>query len=97
MSRILFTTVENAMEEAEWCASTYRVPFALLDDADGYVVIPKSSILPGDKVLETFRETAPAVRCRNCGYVDERGADTSIIQGPGDVSGSSEEARGDNI
>lgn len=97
MSRIQFTTVEDAMEEAEWCASTYRVPFALLDDADGFVVIPKSSILPGDRVLETFSQTTPAVRCRNCGYVDERGADISIIQGPGGVSGSSEEASGDHL
>lgn len=97
MSRIQFAKIEDAMEEADWCASTYRVPFALLDDGDGFVVIPKSSILPGDRVLETFSQVAPAVRCRNCGYVDERGADTSIIQGPGGVQGSSEEARGDNV
>lgn len=97
MSRMQFTEVESAMEEAEWCASTYRVPFALLDDVDGYAVIPKSDVSPGDKVLETFSEVAPAVRCRNCGYVDERGADISIIQGPGGVQGFGEEARGDNL
>lgn len=97
MLRTQFTEIEAAMEEAEWCASTYRVPFALLDYNNGYIVTTKSDILPGDKILEIFSEVAPAVRCRNCGYVDERGADTSIIQGSGGVQGFGEEARGDYL
>lgn len=97
MLRMQFSEVEAAMEEAEWCASTYRVPFALLDHENGFVVTLKSDVSPGDKVLETFSEVAPAVRCRNCGYVDERGADISIIQGPGGAPGFGEEARGDNL
>lgn len=68
------------MEEAAWSADTYRCPFVMSYEQGKFVVFEKSK-LAREVVLEIFNPVAPAVRCRNCGFIDPRGADTSIIQG----------------
>ena len=80
MSKTYFDSVDDAMEEAVWLADTYRSPHVLSWECDMYSVFPQNELIK-EVVLEVFNPLAPAVRCRNCGYIDERGADTSIIQG----------------
>jgi coenzyme F420-reducing hydrogenase beta subunit len=96
VSKTYFSKIEDAIEEAEWLANTYVVPHVLSWEKGKYTVFTKDS-LKKEVVLEIFNPLAPAVRCRNCGFIDERGADISIIQGPGGVQGFSEEARGDSL
>jgi hypothetical protein len=81
MDKSTFTDVDSAMEEAVWLADTYKVPHVMAWEDGRYTVFPKDQI-QDEVALEVFNPLAPAVRCRNCGYIDERGADISIIQGP---------------
>jgi hypothetical protein len=81
MDKSTFTDVDSAMEEAVWLADTYKVPHVMAWEDGKYTVFPKDQIL-NEVALEVFNPLAPTVRCRNCGYIDERGADISIIQGP---------------
>ena len=81
MSKTYFDEVDDAMEEAAWLADIYQAPHVISWESNSYSVFAKSE-LENEVVLEVFNALAPAVRCRNCGYIDERGADISIIQGP---------------
>lgn len=80
MSKTYFDSVDDAMEEAAWLADVYRSPHVISWECDMYSVFAQNELIT-EVVLEVFKPLAPAVRCRNCGYIDERGADTSIIQG----------------
>lgn len=80
MSKTYFDNVDDAMEEAAWLADVYRSAHVISWERDMYSVFAQNELIK-EVVLEVFNPLAPAVRCRNCGYIDERGADTSIIQG----------------
>jgi hypothetical protein len=92
-----FEDIVGAIEEAEWCAQTYKHPFAIVDNSGGFSVVSKKYLEEGDNVLELIHQVAAPVRCGNCGLADEGVKTSSFATSTWGISGPGQEARGDNL